>query len=304
MSDVIVGVDLGGTKIAAAQVDATGTLGDVVTVPTRATAGPAAVLDAVAAAVASASAGATLLGVGIGTAGAVDASRGVIVSATDTFPNWVGTDIPQGLHARLGPDVEIRVHNDVDAHLLGEAWLGAARGRSNVLMIAPGTGIGGALLVEGALVTGAHHLAGEVGHIPTPGAEGLRCGCGRDGHLEALAAGPAILRRYQALGGDPTLADTRQVVSRVTTDPLAHRCVAEAATGLGRSIAGLATCLDPEIVLIGGGLGQADGLWWDTLVSTIHAEVVEALAGLPVVRGMLGPSAAILGAARPLFATL
>ena len=296
----IVGVDLGGTKTSAAIVAADGSLGAVATVPTRAADGPEVVLDQVAEAVRQALAGAELTGVGVGAAGAVDATTGTIVSATDVFPGWVGTNIAAGLRARLG-DLPVSVRNDVDAHALGEAWCGAGAGAASMVMVAAGTGVGGAVILDGVLRTGAHHIGGEIGHIPTPGADGLVCACGRVGHLEALAAGPAIHRRYLALGGSAQVSDTRAVVAAAEAgEELARRVVVDAAVGLGRAIAGIVTTLDPEIVVVGGGLAQAGPLWWQAMESAFRAELVAGLQDLPIVPASLGQSAAIVGAAAPL----
>ena len=156
----VVGIDLGGTKTAAALVAPDGTLGVRVEAPTPAAEGPDAVLDVVAGLVARVAGDSPIGGVGIGTAGIVDAA-GRVVSATETFAGWVGTDLVAGVGARLPARVPIRVYNDVDAHLLGEAWLGAGCGHSSVLMVAVGTGVGGALLIDGRLVRGAHGAAGD-----------------------------------------------------------------------------------------------------------------------------------------------
>lgn len=299
----IVGVDLGGTKTSAAVVSGDGEVGAVSTVPTRAADGPDTVLDQVAEAVRRAVAGGRVTGVGVGAAGAVDARSGTIVSATDVFPGWVGTNIAAGLRARLG-EVPVTVRNDVDAHALGEAWRGAGAHHSSMVMVAAGTGVGGAVILDGVLRTGAHHIGGEIGHIPIPGAEGLVCACGRVGHLEALAAGPAIHRRYLALGGSTDLADTRAVVAAAENgDELAHRVVIDAAVGLGRAIAGVVTTLDPDIVVVGGGLAQAGPLWWQAMEAAVRAELVAGLEDLPIVAATLGQSAAIVGAAAPLLRT-
>jgi hypothetical protein len=118
------------------------------------------------------------------------------------------------------------VQNDVDAHAAGEAWLGAAAGLASVLVVAVGTGVGGAVVMDGTPLRGAHHVAGEIGHLPTPGAEGLRCTCGRPGHLEALGSGPALHRHYMSLGGAPESPDARDVVARAAQgDPTAVRAV-------------------------------------------------------------------------------
>lgn len=297
---VVVGVDLGGTKTAAAVVGADGTLGPVRTVPTRAADGPDAVFAAVETAVRAAADGQPVTGVGIGTAGAVDPDRGVVVSSTATFGDWVGADIPQGVRRRLGP-LSVSIRNDVDAHALGECWRGAGAGVASVFLVAVGTGIGGAVVLDGRLHTGAHHLGGEIAHIPTVGAQGLACPCGRSGHLEGLAAGPAIVRRFHRDGGDPALTDAREVVAAAEVgDHTAARVVTEAAAGLGRTLAGIVTTLDPERVIVGGGLAQAGPRWWSALEETFRAELVEALAEIPLIPAVLGPQAAILGAARPL----
>lgn len=321
MRDVVVGVDLGGTKTAAATVAPDGSLGTVRSVPTPAAAGPEAVLDAVAGlvrevvdAAGSPDGGPARLGaLGVGTAGVVDVGRGVIVSATDTLPGWPGTDVASGLRRRLadlavlapegppedGTALPVFVENDVDAHAAGEVWLGAAAGARSALLVAVGTGVGAAVVLDGRPLRGAHHVAGELGHMPVPGAELLRCPCGRTGHLEAIGAGPAIHRRYVALGGDAASPDTRDVVARAGAgDELAAAVVRDAARAVGRAIAGVVTVLDPEVVVVGGGLAGAGDLWWSALEGALRAEVVDVLAGLPLRRAALGNEAAIVGAAR------
>ncbi|UJP41571.1 ROK family protein [Cellulomonas palmilytica] len=310
---LVVGVDVGGTKIAAATVDRAGRLGPLVQRPTNAARGPQAVLDAVAEAVHAVVADdpRPLAAVGIGTAGVVDVTRGVIVSATSTFPHWVGTRVRDEVALRLraasrteaGPAVH--VENDVDAHAAGESWLGAARGASSALLVAVGTGVGGAVVLDGRTWRGAHHVAGEIAHVPVPGAELLPCTCGRAGHLEAIGAGPAIHRRYLALGGDPASPDTRDVVARAEAgEPLAARVVHDAATVVGRAIAGVASVLDPEVVVVSGGVAQARGTWWQALQDAVRAEVVDALADLPVRLAELGGAAPVVGAARGAWALL
>lgn len=302
----VVGVDLGGTKIAAATVGAQGSVGTLHTVPTPAQDGPEQILDAVAGAVrAVLDGGPRLAGVGIGTAGAVDAGTGTVVSATPTLRGWAGTDVAGGLRARLQDRADtpaplpVFVENDVDAHGTGESWLGAAAGAGSALLIAVGTGVGAAVTVDGRPWRGAHHLAGDIGHLPVPGADDRVCPCGRPGHLEAVAAGPAVHRGYLERGGDPAVTDARAVVERAARgDVLAAAVIDEAARALGRAVAGMVTLLDPEVVVIGGGLAGACGTWWSTLESTLRSEVVDVLAGLPLRPATLGGTAAVVGAAR------
>lgn len=303
----VIGVDLGGTKTAAALVDVHGQVRPVLSVPTPAMAGPEAVLDAVGNLVRDVLADANLApahlsAVGIGTAGVVDSRTGIILSATDALPGWTGTDVGQGVRVRLttsrGSTLHVTVENDVDAHAAGEAWLGAAAGVSSALMVAVGTGVGGAVVFDGVPLRGARSLAGEMGHMPAPGADGLRCGCGRLGHLEALGSGPALHRHFLTLGGDPTSPDTRDVVGRALEgDVIALRAVRDSATIVGRATAGLVTVLDPDVVVLGGGMADAGPLWWDAMETALRAELIEPFASLPVVPAKLGATAAILGAA-------
>ncbi|GAB3707268.1 ROK family protein [Mariniluteicoccus flavus] len=236
------------------------------------------------------------LALAIGTAGIVD-HRGVVVSATDILPGWTGTDITAGIHARTGIP-KIHVQNDVNAHAAGEAWLGAGRGKPCVLLVAVGTGVGGAIVLDGVPRRGAHHVGGEIGHHPTPGAEGLICGCGREGHLDAIAPGPMIARRYAALTGTDGDLDARAVFARAERgDGVAKQVIDDAARAVGRAIAGQVTVLDPDVVVIGGGLPSAGPRWWDPMEQTLRAELVDVLAGIPVVPAMLGQEAALVGAA-------
>lgn len=296
-----IGVDLGGTKTAAALVGDDGSLSEIITAPTPSSTGPDAVLDTVADLVGRLWRD-DVVGLGVGTAGVVDATRGTIISATETFASWVGTDLVAGLRSRLGlgADTPVEIRNDVDAHALGEHWLGAGQGHESMLMVAVGTGVGGAVIVDGALRTGAHHVAGEMGHVPTPGADDLRCACGRLGHLEAIAAGPAIERRYAALSG--AALSGREIMARAESgEPVALEVVQGAAVGLAKAICGLVTVLDPGCVVVGGGVALAGEVWWNPLLATCRADLIDALADIDILPARLGTSAALLGAARTVF---
>ena len=304
--EVVVGVDLGGTKSAGAVVGADGAVGQSRSIPTPARHGPAAVLDAVAGLVcdlaARVPAGTIVRGVGVGTAGSVYVAAGRIVSAPDLLRGWAGTSIADELHVRIesrfGP-VAVHVQNDVDAHAAGEAWIGAASGLDTVLVIAVGTGVGGAVVIGGKPLRGAHHVAGEIGHVPTPGAEGLRCGCGRLGHLEALGSGPSLHRHYLALGGTSAASDAREVIALAAEGhAIASRAVASSAAAVGRGAAAVVTVLDPDAVLITGGLAGAGQQWWSAMEAALRAELVDPLAAIPVLAAALGNDAAIVGAAR------
>ncbi|MDO4899062.1 ROK family protein [Actinomyces sp.] len=315
----LVGVDVGGTKIAAAPVAADGRLlGPVRQMPTPAHCGPDVMLDAIAELIGgvvgaggdcpAASARDGALVVGIGSAGVIDSQRGTVLSATDAISAWSGTDIAKGVARRLeaaglhGPDggtPPVYVDNDVNAYAAGEAWIGAGAGASGALVVAVGTGVGGAVILDGRVHHGAHFLAGEMGHMPAALAAGERCTCGRPGHLEAVAAGPQIARRYREATGAQDVTDALTVEHlAVAGDPAARRLYREAAIALGQAIAGVVTVLDPERVIISGGLSRAGRLWWEPLRETVRQELVAPVADALELRpAVLGTTAPIVGAA-------
>ncbi len=136
---------------------------------------------------------ARLLGVGVGAAGVVDARAGRILVASDSFRDWAGFAVTAAFE-EAGSRVPAFLDNDVNAFLRGEAAAGAVAGEAHVLGMTLGTGVGGALWLDGALYDGPHGAAGEIGHVP--GFGDLPCTCGGRGHLETLASGRAIAARY------------------------------------------------------------------------------------------------------------
>lgn len=304
MGGVVLAVDVGGTKTAVALVDRDGRVVDAATAATPALQGSAAVVDGIARLAASvldrAGEPTPVVGVGVATAGVVDTERGVIVSSTDTLAGWAGTPLASLLRTELAlriGETAMLVQNDGDAHALGELRSGAAIGASSMLLVAVGTGVGAAVVVDGRVVRGSRHVAGELGHLPVAGADALRCPCGRLGHLEAIGSGVGMHRHYLALGGDPIATDARAVVARAATDPVAQRALRESAAAVGRAIAGAVTLLDPELVVLSGGVVAAGAAWWDPMEAALRAELIDVLRDIPVVPGSLGDRAPLLGAA-------
>ncbi|MGC5311525.1 ROK family protein [Micromonospora zamorensis] len=291
MTTPVVGIDIGGTKTAAALVDRVGQVLERREVSTPARSGPGAVLDA-AARLATDLLGAAAGPVGVGTAGTVDPATGGIRYATDSLPGWAGTPVADALAARLGRGV--RVVNDVNAAALGECWAGAGRDRAHVLLVAVGTGLGGAVVRNGRVEAGARGAAGEVGHLPAPGAERLRCGCGRYGHLEAIASGSGLAAAYSIETG--THVTGRTVADRAAAgDDVAQRVVERAGTVLGAALAGLVALLDPEAVLVTGG---AAGALLPAASAAYSAELPAGWADVPLLPAALGADAVVVGAAR------
>ncbi|MFC5926476.1 ROK family protein [Micromonospora vulcania] len=291
MTSPVLGIDIGGTKTAAALVDRGGQVLERREVPTPARSGPGAVLDA-AAQLATDLLGAAAGPVGVGTAGTVDPATGGIRYATDSLPGWTGTPVADALAARLGR--RVRVTNDVNAAALGECWAGAGRDRAQVLLVAVGTGLGGAVVRDGRVEAGARGATGEVGHLPTPGAERLRCGCGRYGHLEAIASGSGLAAAYAIETG--TRVTGRTVAERAAAgDAVAQRVVQRAGTALGAALAGLVALLDPEAVLVAGG---AAGTLLPAASAAYSAELPTGWGDVPLLPATLGADAVVVGAAR------
>jgi len=312
MNDVMLAVDIGGTKTAVALVDSEDVILGRATRPTPGSAGPGAVVSTVvclATELLDRMPHAILRGVGIGTAGVVDVRSGSIVSSTDTLAGWAGTPLAdavrRGMGTRLPVDAVVHVQNDVDAHAAGEIRHGAALGADSVLVVAVGTGVGAGVILGGRALRGARHVAGEIAHIPTPGAEHLRCTCGRSGHLEAIGSGLGLYRHYLWLGGDPAETDARGVAGRAANgDVLAARAVRDSAAAVGRAIAAVVTVLDPERVVITGSVPMIGDAWWSAMDAAFRADVIDALQGVPLVAGTLGGDAPLRGAAASAWAAL
>lgn len=289
---VVLGIDIGGQGIKACLLDAHGQV--LAEDRTRTPRGGPAMLEAAATLGTTLASryGHRLVSAGIGTAGVVQ--DGVIVAASSSFTGWVGVPVLAVMQERLG--VPVVVENDVNAFLAGEASLGAVRAHRNVLGIALGTGVGGALWLEGALYRGPTAGAGEVGHMPGFGVD--PCTCGQSGHLETLAAGPAIERRYRTRGGPPVTDGAAEVASRARAgDAAAVQVFADAGWGLARAALMVAAILDVGDVVVGGGLSGAADLLGPAIDAALAAEPPVSGRPVRVHFAVLGTSAAAVGAA-------
>lgn len=288
----IAGLDIGGTKISALLVDGAGRLLARGVVPAPAAHGGGAMADAAAGLVRSLihQTGQGVDAVGVGTAGVVDSELGVIRAASATFTGWVGLPLGAELESRLR--VPARIENDVNAFLHGEVMWGA--GGDDVLGLMLGTGVGGALVLDGQLRHGPHGAAGEIGH--TPGYSTLVCTCGQVGHLETIASGVSIGLRYGERSGRVGL-DSVAIAELARGGDADARAVYEAA-GRAVALAGatVAGLLDLTAVIVGGGVTGA----WDLLEPAIEATLATdaPVSGIPlrIERGRLGGDAVALGA--------
>ncbi|WP_431930266.1 ROK family protein [Micromonospora sp. RP3T] len=296
IAPLLAAVDIGGTKTAVALVRAGAVLART-RAATPARDGAAAVLDRAAALVRSL--GGEPVAVGVGAPGLVDPTTGLLTAATSSISDWSRVDVPGGLRDRLGlPGV---VLNDVQAFTLGEAVHGAGRGLPTVIGVAVGTGIGGGVHAAGTLLTGRSGAAGHLGHLPVPQAAGLPCPCGATGHVEAVAAGPAVAARYAERAGGPV--DLPEVVRRARAgDDTARAVLADAGAALGTALAGLANVLDPDRIVIGGGAAVPELL--AAAAPAFAVACMPVLGAVPLVPAALGADAALVGAAEAALRTL
>lgn len=299
----VVGIDLGGTKVLAGRVDPDGTVAERIKRPTP-TEGPEAVATAIAEMVAELG-GADRLGVG--TPGYV--GPGGVVAGAPNLVGWV-PPVPFGdlLRAATGID-HVAVDNDVNVGALAEASHGAAAGHRDVLCAFMGSGVGGGLILDGALRRGPRGLAGEIGHV-TVRAGGRECGCGGRGHMEAYAGRIGMereaRRRHAAgeetvlveLAGDGRMKSGTFAKALDRDDRVATELLTEAVGAVSAAIAGAVMLVDVTVVVIGGGVADKLG---PPFVARIDA-AVGALLGpdlaVPVVPAALGDDAGVVGAAQ------
>lgn len=295
---VVAALDIGGTKTAAALVTPAGRVVARTSAATPGRQGADAIIETAARLVdelASASDAPIVTGLGVGSAGVIDPDRGVVVGATDTLKGWAGTPLADRLASLTR--LPTSVINDVHAHALGDAAFGAGKGSRTMLFVGVGTGVGGAFVVDGAVLPGAHSAAGHVGHQPSPYAGSLACTCGRLGHLESIASGPGLRAEHGRRSG-AQVPDFRAVVALADSgDPTALEVVELGGAAIGSAIGGLVNVLDPHVVVVGGGVSGAGEPWWEALRDGVRLEVLPSLVETPVLASSLGGDAALIGAA-------
>ena len=296
MSRYALGIDIGGTKIAVGAVDAAGAVRARRTIATDVEAGFDAALARLGRAIDETLAetggdAAMLAGIGLGCPGPFDEAGGRIENSY-TLPGWEGHDIVSPLAGRY--EMPVRLVNDADAALLGEALAGAARGARVAVMLTIGTGIGGAALVDGALLRGAAGGHPEIGHLLVDPA-GPACYCGGRGCVEALAAGPALARAGAAFGYPN--AEAVFAASASGAAP-ARAIVARSTDAVEAAVWSLIHCFLPEALVFGGGIGERHFALYRAAAERAVARAVLAPKGaVRVVKAALGNDAGMVGAA-------
>ena len=287
------GVDLGGTRIKSGVVDADGVVHDFGSVATPGN--PDDIVDAVSQSVTRLRGDHEISQVGVAVAAFLDPTRAHI----DLSPNidWADRPLRQELADRLG--LPVVLENDANAAGYAEAVRGAGQGAHPVVMLTLGTGVGGAVVVDGRPLVGARGVAGELGHvIVEPG--GVQCGCGQQGCLETVSSGTAISAHVSTLTGT-AVTDATQLEQVLASDRSVREAVlARVARGLVQGIVQIQAVVDPEVLVLGGGVAEKLG---DVLVEAVRVAKSELLVGrrsgaFPEIRlAQLGNEAGVLGAA-------
>jgi glucokinase len=299
----VLGIDIGGTKIAGGLIDATtGRVLHQSRVPTGALDGGVAVLVrsvGLACQVVAEGAARGLpapLAVGVGAGGQIDPETGVVVSATDLLPGWAGTRLRDAFEQGLS--LPASVDNDVNALAIGECRFGAGLGYHDLLYLALGTGVGGAIFSNARLHHGVNGGGGELGHLLLD-PNGPLCSCGAHGCLEAYASGGALAAAYRAAGGDQNREGpgiTEQARTEEGNGP-ATTAIRQVGEKLGLGLVSLANLFAPERIIIGGGMSELGDLLLDPARAVLAERALPAVRHTPVVLAGLGADASLVGAA-------
>jgi len=313
VSHVVIGIDLGGTFVKAAAVTRDRRILHRDKRPTRADEGPAAVMDVMAEALEAAVEGAgaardDVLAVGIGAPGPLDWQRGFVYELPN-LPGWHDIPLGETMHERLG--LPCFVENDANAACYGEFWLGAGQGAGTMCTLTLGTGVGGGLVVFGRLLRGIDGTAAEIGHMKVMRG-GRTCGCGAQGCLETYGSVTGMVRTAvegiesgretiltDLCGGDLTQL-TGKVISEAASrgDAFAAHVIEETGVWLGVGISSLINLLNPEMVVLCGGMIKAGEALFEPIRRTAKEQSFDVPAGrAAIVPAGLGADSGVIGAA-------
>ncbi|MBN1521386.1 MAG: ROK family protein [Candidatus Aureabacteria bacterium] len=307
-----IGIDIGGTKISGALVKNTGDILVNKKIPTPRKTSSRQFVNTISTVVSDVMkeagiADKYLSGIGMGVPGVVDTDRGVVVVAPNL--NLRNVNIVRDLKTRF--KVKVIAGNDVNVGLLGEQWLGAGSGIKNVIGLFPGTGVGGAIIIDGKMLTGIHGAAAELGHMIVE-SKGPSCTCGNKGCLEAAAGRWAIERDIRAeikagkkskikqLSGGRLAVIKSRVLSKAlkARDPVVTRVMKRASETLGYACRTLRHIFDPEMIIFGGGIIEACSDFMMPIIrkTALSDPFFSKFSGFRIVESLLGDDAVLLGA--------
>jgi len=284
MSDFSIGVDLGGTNLRIAAITTAGQLLEKVTLGTKVALGRDHVITEMCDAIRRLSgqyrAAGSFLGAGIGVPGIIDMETGMLRKSAN-LPGWSDYPVHDEIERKLG--ARVFLENDANVAALGEKWLGAARDVDNMAMITLGTGIGGAIILNGKIFHGMNGMSGEFGHV-TIEPDGAPCGCGNHGCAERYASATAVVRMAReaissgqapalakAASTDPEFSAKSIYNLAIQGDETAQRIFRRFGRALGMLLADLVNVLNLDMYVIGGGVASA----WDAFAPVMFEELRE-----------------------------
>ncbi|AGB19517.1 ROK family protein [Thermoanaerobacterium thermosaccharolyticum] len=273
----VIGIDIGGTKILGGVIGSNGDLIKFKETSTDANLGRDHILKKLFG-VLDDLFDADIEGIGIGSAGRIDFNTGEVIYATDNLPGWTGINLKEIISQKY--KTKTIVENDVNAAIIGENWVGSAKNYRDILMITLGTGVGGAIILDGKLIRGSHFSAAEIGHtILYP--DGKKCNCGQNGCVEQYISGTAIYKRYNELAGSNMVNSAKDVFDLfIKNDEISKLVLDEFVKSLSLLIFNIRNFIDPEIIILGGGVTNSKDLWWEYLKSQIKCDLNISIAGL------------------------
>ena len=307
MSQYVIGLDLGGTKILSVCVDRDMNVVSQDYRTTEADEGPEAVIDRMAESARAAAGDGDILAVGVSAPGPVKTYEG-IVTTPPNLPGWNDVPVAKLISERM--NLQAWVENDVNCGALAEHRLGAGRGSRHLVMVAPGTGIGGGLILDGKLYRGASGGAGEVGHIQID-PRGPVCLCGRHGCLEALASGSALDAQARAIVESEPEGIVARLSAREKEEPDARildlaadegdenavSALMQAGMYFGSGLTSLINLFNPEVLVIGGSLRKS-AIYLQTALGIAKQQAFpQHAADVRIVEAELGDEAPAIGAA-------
>ena len=308
MASYCFGIDIGGTTVKCGLFLTTGELCEKWEIKTRTEDGGKAILPDVAAAIQAKMeekgiAKEQVTGVGVGVPGPVVKEREVTVAVN---LHWGHTMLADELEPLLG-GIPVKVGNDANVAALGEMWKGGGEGTKNLIMATLGTGVGGGIIIDGKIITGFHGAGGEIGHACVEPTETETCNCGNKGCLEQMASATGIVRLAKRILDENTevtvLKKDRISAKSVfdaykAGDKVAARIVDKFAGYLGNALAIFSCVVDPEIIVIGGGVSKAGQPLIDAVEKYFRRDAFVTCKDTPIVLAKLDNDAGIYGAAK------
>ncbi len=299
-----VGIDLGGTFVKYALVSKSGGIPFSGKLPVGGHATREETLDIIQASIQlvvdkAAEKDIQLQGIGIGSPGVVD--NGVVLGGADNLDRWENVDLGNIFSSKFG--MPVFADNDANVMGLGEVAFGAAKGNTDVIFITVGTGIGGAIVINGQLYGGYKNRGAELGHL-TIKHDGIDCNCGGRGCLEAYASTSALIQQYaDKTGKDVNEINGHYIIQRFNeNEPEAVACLKDHTDYLGHGIAGFINTFAPQKVVIGGGISEAGQFYIDMIKESAFGYAMpDCSTNTDVVSATLGNNAGCMGAASLVF---